>query len=568
MDVTQERKVDVMLFANAPDIWGEGLLFAFSGIDGPTCVDSDFVLTSMSDKLNWLIHLSKRRVFSIEANECDLDIVTGDVVKAGDVLVTYSKWHTIVGRIGKNTTVSLRDEKNNGLQGDNVSTSSNDSLVLKIRDDRFSLAYGQTEIQAHQRAQAGLQCNLEDVISQRMEFFEGSPRLNNSRYQKLLNKLLSVMKVNSLTPEGPIKYPWSTPDRVPHKAMWLWDSVFHSMGMNRMEPQLAENYLRSVLGLQQADGMIAHMADVKGYVSVITQPPVLAWGVLENYQYLKDKQKLSETFPLLENYLAWNIENRDQNGNMLFEWLIEGNPLCRSGESGMDNSPRFDEAATLDSVDFSVFMAHDAKCLAEIAGIIGLPERAEHWRLTAEIISQQIHKELWNEELQFYCDKHLDGHFSPVQAISGFLPLLLEDIPQDRVGFLVDAMLDPKRFATAFPLPSVAICESTWSTDMWRGATWINYNYFIIQGLEKHGRPKQALELASKTVYMVNKYYEKFGVTFEYYDAKDEVSPILCDRKGSVTQPYNIGVKMDSIRDYHWTAALTAILIMDYDSQL
>eukprot|EP00041_Stephanoeca_diplocostata_P022219 m.527592 g.527592 ORF g.527592 m.527592 type:complete len:50 (-) comp22012_c0_seq1:307-456(-) len=38
------------------------------------------------------------------------------------------------------------------------------------------------------------------------------------------------MRVNTLSPEGIAPVHWSTPDKTPHQAMWLWDSCFHAIG--------------------------------------------------------------------------------------------------------------------------------------------------------------------------------------------------------------------------------------------------------------------------------------------------------------------------------------------------
>ncbi len=37
-------KTRLQAYGPLPDIWGEGAIFAFSGIDGPTCSASNFVL--------------------------------------------------------------------------------------------------------------------------------------------------------------------------------------------------------------------------------------------------------------------------------------------------------------------------------------------------------------------------------------------------------------------------------------------------------------------------------------------------------------------------------------------
>jgi hypothetical protein len=52
-------------------------------------------------------------------------------------------------------------------------------------------------------------------------------------------------------------------------------------------------------------------------------------------------------------------------------------------------------------------------------------------------------------------------------------------------------------------------------------------------------------------------------VVFEFYDAKDQLPPWHCARKGPHRGVYVFRQKYDSIRDYHWTAAITACLLLE-----
>jgi glycogen debranching enzyme len=294
-----------------------------------------------------------------------------------------------------------------------------------------------------------------------------------------------------------------------------------------------------------------------------TQPPILAWGVWENYRALGDKACLEYALPRLERYLEWDCSNRDCNANGLLEWPIGERDVSLGPESGLDNSPRFDRAVPLDAVDFSTFAALDMQYTARIAGELGESAKAAEWRDRSRAISGEVHAYLWDETDGFYYDRDLDGRYERVRAISGFFPLLLDDIPSRHVDRLVRALSDPAQFNTTFPVPSVAVSDPAFSTDMWRGPTWVNTNYLIVQGLLCRGRIAEARWLARKTVSMVGKYYERYGVLFEFYDATDRIPPVECDRKGLHRAPYDIRRKMDSVRDYHWTAALTACLMLD-----
>jgi len=271
---------------------------------------------------------------------------------------------------------------------------------------------------------------------------------------------------------------------------------------------------------------------------------------------------MPEVLPALERYLEWNTANRDANGNHLLEWLIEGNPRCRSGESGLDNSPRFDSAACLDAVDFSVFVAQDMRCLAELLEMAGQGAKAVPWRERAGTIEEAIHGLLWDESDGFYFDRTMDGALTGSRAVTGFLPLLLASLPAGRTERLKQ-MLHSEHFATAFPVPSIAATDPTYGTDMWRGATWINLNYLIALGFERQGETGEAALLRAASTSMVQKYYEQYGVVFEFYDSADQLPPVQCERKGPVdSTPYLMG-KVNAIRDYHWTAALILCMLRE-----
>jgi hypothetical protein len=560
-------------FGNLSNVWGEGAIFAFSGMDGETNSESQFVATLTAKPYNLLIHTPHRRILAITPSAAGTVVAaTGDTLivdtPPGKLALTFGAWHTIAGVLPEGTRVSLSAEGETAASPVSLDVENRDALVLQRQGNRMALACGSTEAEAQARATAGLHVDLAGTIRDRLALFGKLPTLASPERDRLLRKCVSVMRVNALAPEGPNRLHWSTPDRVPHRHMWLWDSVFHSFGMNHLDPQMAWQFLQSVLERQQPDGMIPHMMRANGQVSQITQPPILAWGVWRNYQLTMDKAQLVYALPRLERYLEWNLAHRDQNGNGLLEWFIEGDPHCRSGESGMDNSPRFDEAVLLDAVDFSTFQALDMGYAARIARELGDEEKAAHWQGRADATSQAIHHQWWQEADGFYYDRDLSGRFSSVKAVSGFLPLLLDDVPPSHVDRLVEHLADPCTFAAPFPVPSVALDHPTWSTDMWRGATWINMNHLISTGLRKHGRLAEAERLVRATVDHVERYYRQFGVLFEFYDARDMVPPTQCHRKGPVPRQYDLRQKMSSIRDYHWTAALVADLLMIGDQAI
>ena len=564
-----------------PNVWGEGLIFGFSGLDGPTVTATGFVATAAAENYDLLFHTPRRRRLVLRpARPGTVRVATGDVLivdtAAGQLTMSWSAWHSITGALpdGTHAGLAFADGPEHEACGDmsvGRDEAAGDVVGLLVRRGRFACCWGPTAGQVQARCETALAADPDAVVAQRLRSLWPLPVLGVDDDDRLLRKCVSVMRVNTCAPEGAIQRMWSTPDRVPHRHMWLWDSVFHSLAMSLLDPALALELLRAVLdrawteadGDPERTGMVSHMVGVGGKRSAITQPPILAWALLENQKASSaEPGVLREILPTLDAYLLWDLSRRDANGNGLLEWHIEGNPLCRSGESGLDNSPRFDRAAVLDAVDFSAFAANDMFALAELWGRTGEAERASEWRSRAQRTEDAIHSLLWSEEDGFYYDADMDGCLTGVKAVSGFFPLLLPGTPEGRVERLV-AMLGSQHFGTAFPIPSVAATHPAFGTDMWRGATWLNTNFVVYTGLLRHGRRQAAARLRDAILSRVGTHYRRAGVLFEFYDAEDRVPPEQCHRKGPLDgKPYLCG-KVNCIRDYHWTAAVCARLLFD-----
>ncbi|MDF2725425.1 MAG: flagellar biosynthesis protein FlgM, partial [Paenibacillus sp.] len=500
-----------------PNILGEGGLFAFSGMDGETQSLTGFTATWGAVPYSLLFHTKRRRALRLGApsETTETVFVTGDACQlrapAGELTVVYSAWHTLSGRsrVGTLPTLVWEDGPEAIVWSPDVRMTGDEAngefIALAVRGDRFGLSYGKSAEEAAARALAGTECDIELETEQRLRMYRRLPLVPDANDARLLQKCFSVMKVNTLRAEGSIRQMWSTPDRVPHKDMWLWDTVFHSLAMNELDADVSWQCLKSMLDSARPDGMIVHHVSASGKLSSITQPPILAWGIWLNYRVEPDAAKLQYALPILERYLEWDMANRDANGNGLLEWAIEGNVFCRSGESGMDNSSRFDEALQLDAVDFSTFVAVDMAYTAKIAEELGMRDKAEYWRSKAATVAGRIESELWDEADGFYYDKRMDGRLTKVKAVSGFLPLLLEETPKTHVDRLVDMLRHPEHFGTAYPVPSIAISEPAWGTDMWRGPTWINLNFLIVEGLRLHERHDEAQRLADRTIELVRR---------------------------------------------------------------
>ena len=398
----------------------------------------------------------------------------------------------------------------------------------------------------------------------RYAYFEKMPACKEEKYEKLYYKCLSIQKENVYSPEGVIPCRWTTPDRIPHRWLWLWDSAFHAMAFAQYDVELAKDAIRAVLTQQREDGFIAHMMSPQGFISEITQPQVLSWGVWSVYTQDKDKEFLRECVPALAKFLIWTMKNRDKNNNGLLEWLTEPDYFeCKCGESGLDNCPRFDFDVEMDAIDFSTHLCNDAKYLSMIYEELGDKENAAYFRFIHESVKDKINECLWCEEDGLYYDRLFSGELTRVATPSSFLPMFAGICSQEQAEKMVQVLLDEKRFWTATPVPSMPKDSEFYDIDMWRGCSWLNLNYFTMLGLLKYGFKDVADELRERTLKTVLKWYEKTGNLFEFYDADDEICPFRLKRKGEQPETTDYRKHIHSITDYNWSSCFTLMFIQN-----
>lgn len=231
----------------------------------------------------------------------------------------------------------------------------------------------------------------------------------------------------------------------------------------------------------------------------------------------------------------------------------------------MDNSPRFDYAVPMDAIDFSCFMANEARCMAKISSILGKKEKQKYYEELFNHIKEGINRDLFDEDDGRYYDRELaSGTFRKVSAVSSFLPLFAGVCTPERAKRLVQDIFDPNTFGTVVGVPSISVQDKTFGEDMWRGPVWINYNYLIISGLLEYGYREEAERLMKVSISVMTEWYQKEGVLFEFYDSDNKSSPADLSRKGPALKPAVEKTRIASIRDYGWTAAVFCALVMEW----
>lgn len=305
-----------------------------------------------------------------------------------------------------------------------------------------------------------------------------------------------------------------TPSKFYYLGVWQWDAYFHAIGYRHLNMQLAQDQLRILLDHQREDGMLPDAVHDEGVVTHldfpveadVTKPPLVAWSAWKLYEMEPDREFLDEIYESLVRWNRWWFEKNDQNHNGLCEYQ---HPFS----SGLDDSPLWDEGMPVESPDLNTYLCMQLDHLSKIARTIGEFEDAESWTRQADELAQYMLKWMWDKKNGLFWANR-NGKRVEVLTPFSLFPLITSRMPARINQRLVEHLTNEHTFWTEFPVPTVAINDPKFDPNqMWRGPTWININYLLIEGLMRTGYIDLAKELRRRTLEMICQHSD----IYEYY---------------------------------------------------
>ncbi|HUU42222.1 MAG TPA: trehalase family glycosidase, partial [Planctomycetota bacterium] len=197
------------------------------------------------------------------------------------------------------------------------------------------------------------------------------------------------------------------------------------------------------------------------------------------------------------------------------------------------------------------YLVNDMRYLMAMADHLGRVDEAEQWARRAQALADPVNEHLWDETDGFYYDRTERGEPVRIMTAAGFLPLFAGIPDERRAERLLEHLLDPGKFWTPFPVPSVAVDEPCFEPDMWRGPTWVNVDLLIVLGLRRYAFADVARELTGKVLAGIEHWYCMEGAIYEFYDTFSRTAPALLDRKQRLCTDQGLA----PIADYNGSAA-------------
>ena len=308
-----------------------------------------------------------------------------------------------------------------------------------------------------------------------------------------------------------------TPSKIHYVGVWQWDAYFHALAYRHVEMNLAKDQLRIVLDHQRADGMIPDAVHDEGTVTRltfpieadVTKPPLLAWSAWKLYEIDGDREFLDEIYEPIVRWNDWWFTHNDVDGNGLCEYQ---HPFS----SGLDDSPLWDDGMPVESPDLNTYLCLQQEALSKIARVIGEPHAAEEWARRADAMAARMVRWMWDEQAGLFWASHpRDGSRVKVRTPFNLFPLITGRLPGDIAARLVAHLTDEREFWCKYPVPSVALNDPKFDPQvMWRGPTWVNINYLLIEGLQRTGYADLARDLRARTLALLSAQPD----IYEYYN--------------------------------------------------
>ncbi|HEY9375528.1 MAG TPA: hypothetical protein VIQ02_00350 [Jiangellaceae bacterium] len=420
----------------------------------------------------------------------------------------------------------------------------------------------------------------------------------------------------------------AAPDLYPHQ--WSWDAAFVAVGLAHVDVPRACRELDTLLAGQWHNGMIPHIVfdpSETGYfpgpdrwacaevspdapstprTSGICQPPIHALAVermlqVAGYRGGAARAQFDEWLPqVYPRLLAWHrylARHRDPDGTGLLA-------IYHGWESGMDNSPRWDDAYSRVHVgsDLPGYERRDTRIVTDVSQ---RPSAIEYDRylwiveelkcaayddeairavvsfLTTDVfmsavfavandglatLAERIGAEEAGE-LRGYADRFRQGVAStidaesglavdldlragvalPSETIAGFAPLVCGGLGIELETRLLGILQSdqwtghPKLRHTVIPTTSPASAEFRPRT-YWRGPSWPVMNWFFAWMLHRHGATDAATALRRASLAELAD-----GRLAEYYE------PMTGEPLGSVDQSWTAAAALDLVLWPDWT---------------
>lgn len=357
-------------------------------------------------------------------------------------------------------------------------------------------------------------------------------------------------------------------------VLFDWDTYFAAYLASVDNREIAYANAIAITDEITERGFVPNMASASGFTSRDrSEPPVGSLVIRALYRKYKDRWLLSEVYDRLLEWNRWWHEHRSCDGYLCWgsdpydprldgHWELHGvgERLGAALESGLDNSPMYDDMEfddehhlmLLADVGLMAMYIHDCDALAEIATALGRSDDETELRERGATYADRL-QSLWSEKDGLFLNKRLDADTLETRLSPTHFYPMLAGVPDTRKAerMVKEHLLNPAEFWGDWVIPSIARNDPAFEEqDYWRGRIWAPMNFLVYLGLSNYDFPDVKREFAKKSFDLLMNEWRNDGFVCENYNA---ITGLGSDRA-------------NSDRYYHWGALLALVYLIEEEA--
>jgi putative isomerase len=316
-----------------------------------------------------------------------------------------------------------------------------------------------------------------------------------------------------------------------------WDTYFAALMLSLDQKELAYSNVFAITRSITERGFVPNVDASNGIKSFDrSQPPVGSMVCKLIYDKYQEKWFLEQVYQNLLTWNRWWDKNRNNQG--FLSWGSDSHPMGMDHpntkqaamlESGLDNSPLFEDAAfnskthTLELADAGLMGLYVADCnyLAEIAAIVGNAKEVKELKERSAQYGKKL-MQLWDDKSGIFRDKYTDrNEFSKHLAPTNFYPLIAGVATQQQAERMIkNYFFNPKEFYGEFMIPSISRNDAAFTdNEYWRGRIWAPMNFLVYMGLRNYDLPEAKKAMVDKSLKLIMKEWRQNRHVYENYNA-------------------------------------------------
>ncbi|MBN1926246.1 MAG: hypothetical protein JW798_10445 [Prolixibacteraceae bacterium] len=370
--------------------------------------------------------------------------------------------------------------------------------------------------------------------------------------------------------KGSLVYPFLTPGSNQYdNVLWDWDSWLSNVALRQILTDVgSEKDKKEAVKYEQGCVLnFLHYGDWDGYLPIVIWEDSKPRDIRPENIYDVNMHK-----PVLAQHAAFITKNNGGDAEWLREKFYHLQAFVNNYHAhhrdkatglyywqndvaiGVDNDPCtfFRPPKSSASIYLNCLMYRELLAMVYLANQLGIPEVGKEFAQHAEELKAAVQEHCWDERDGFFYSVDLNlipsvnradstlgktflihsGYMRDYDCLiqrigvwSGFLAMWAGiATPEQAERMVKEHFSNPETFNSPSGIRTLSKMEKMYSMrasanpSNWRGPIWGISNYMVFKGLEKYGFTNEAKEMASETICLFGKDFEKNGALHEYYE--------------------------------------------------